>query len=309
VPRVDHDQRFKALIREFLREFIRLFFPEWYERFDFDNVEWLDKEIFLDPPQGETRNLDLVAKVVVRQVVASQRPGEPDAWIILIHIEVEADDRLTRLRPRMHDYYKGLRDRYSLPVWSLALYLHVGLEGVGWDVYEEYLWERRVLHFEYPYVGLPGLDAEQYRDGENILGVALAALMRVPDARRAELRAHALRRIGASEENDYRKYLLAECVEQYLGLDEVQQREFERLLASEPYREARTVAMTSFDKGEAVGMEKGQRRLLLRQLEKRFGPLSQQVRLRVEGFNTERLEQIAEAFAENKSLKELGLED
>ena len=100
-------------------------------------------------------------------------------------------------------------------------------------------------------------------------------------------------------------HLLAECVEQYLGLDETQQREFERLLASETYREARTVAMTSFDKGEVVGM----RRLLLRQLEKRFGPLSQQVRQRMEGFDTERLEQIAEAFAENKTLKELGLED
>jgi hypothetical protein len=58
-------------------------------------------------------------------------PGEPDSWIVLIHIEVEADDRITRLRPRMHDYYKGLRDRYHLPVWSLALYLHVGLDGVG----------------------------------------------------------------------------------------------------------------------------------------------------------------------------------
>jgi len=99
--------------------------------------------------------------------------------------------------------------------------------------------------------------------------------------------------------------LLAECVEQYLGLDEMQQREFERLLASEPYREARTVAMTSFDKGEVTGM----RRLLVRQLEKRFGALSQEVRQRLEGFDSERLEQIAEAFAENKSLKELGLED
>jgi hypothetical protein len=309
MPRVDHDQRFKALIREFLREFIRLFFVEWYERFDFDSIEWLDKEIFLDPPQGETRDLDLVAKVRVRQAVASQRPGEPEGWIILIHIEVEADDRLTRLRPRMHDYYKGLRDRYHLPVWSMALYLHVGLEGVGWDVYEESLWERRVLHFEYPYVGLPGLDMEQYRDGENILGVALAALMRVPDSRRAELRAHALRRIGASGENDYRKYLLAECVEQYLELDEAQQREFERLLASEPYREARTVAMTSYDKGEIAGMEKGQRRLVLLLLETQFGPLPQSVRQRVERFNTERLEQIAEAILKAKSLQELGLDD
>jgi hypothetical protein len=103
--------------------------------------------------------------------------------------------------------------------------------------------------------------------------------------------------------------LLAECVEQYLGLDEVQQREFERLLASEPYREARTVAMTSFDKGEAVGIEKGKRQLVLRLLEKQFGPLPQQVRQRVEGFNTERLEELAEAIVEGKSLRELGLED
>ena len=66
MPRQDHDQQFKTLIREFLREFIRLFFPDWYERFDFDNIEWLDKEIFLDPPRGETRNLDLVAKVPVQ---------------------------------------------------------------------------------------------------------------------------------------------------------------------------------------------------------------------------------------------------
>src|SRR5262249_35361985 len=148
MPREEYDQEFKALIREFLREFVQLFFPDWYERFDFDKVVWLDKEVFLDPPRGETRNLDLVAQVPVRQAVSPQRPGESESWIVLIHIEVEADDRLTRLRPRMYDYYKGLRDRYHQPVWSLALYLHVGLQGVGWDVYEEFLWERRVLHFE-----------------------------------------------------------------------------------------------------------------------------------------------------------------
>jgi hypothetical protein len=49
----DHDQRLKILTREFLREFFALFFPLWVERFDFTKVEWLDKEVFLDPPQGE----------------------------------------------------------------------------------------------------------------------------------------------------------------------------------------------------------------------------------------------------------------
>ncbi len=220
----DHDQRFKVLIREFLCEFITLFFPEWARRFDFTRIEWLDKEVFLDPPRGETRNLDLVAKIPVQQVIEGQRAGEEDSWIVLIHIEVEADDRLTRLRPRMHDYYKGLRDRHHLPVWSLALYLKVGREGVGWDSYEEKIWDRRVLLFEYPYVGLPALDAADYVNRENILAVALAALMRVPDERRAELRAFALQRIGSSQENDVRKILLTDCVEQYLELNEEQQR-------------------------------------------------------------------------------------
>jgi hypothetical protein len=301
MPREEHDQRFKTLIREFIREFIRLFFPEWYERFDFDNIEWLDKEIFLDPPRGETRNLDLVAKVAVRQAVASQRPGEASSWIVLIHVEVEADDRLTRLRPRMHDYYKGLRDRYRLPVWSLALYLHVGLHGVGWDEYEEYLWEQRVLHFEYPYVGLPGLSAEEYVNRDSMLAVALAAMMDVSDERRAELKAHALQRIQDSSENEGRKYLLAEVVNTYLKLDAAQQREFEELLDMEPYRGARMLA-TSWH-------EQGARKILERLLQRRFGPLSDEVRERLASLPAERLEELADAILEAKSLKELGLED
>jgi hypothetical protein len=99
--------------------------------------------------------------------------------------------------------------------------------------------------------------------------------------------------------------LLTECVEKYLELNEEQQREFERLLATDPYREARTVATTSFEKGEV----QGQRRVLQRQLAKRFGPLSEQVRARLDALSAERLEELALAVLDAKSLKELGLED
>ncbi len=309
MPREEYDQEFKTLIREFLREFIRLFFPDWSERFDFDNIEWLDKEIFLDPPRGETRNLDLVAKVPVRQAVASQRPGEPDSWIVLIHIEVEADDRLTRLRPRMYDYYKGLRDRYHRPVWSLALYLHVGLDGVGWDKYEEYLWERRVLHFEYPYVGLRALSAEEYANRESILGVALAAMMRVTDERRAELKAHALQRIRDSGENDAKKRLLAGFVEKYLKLDEAQQREYERLLDTEPYRGVKAMTNPWHERGREQGILEGEKKMLYLLLERRFGVLGRNVRERLDALPLERIDALAGAVLDAKSLKELGLED
>ena len=65
----------------------------------------------------------------------------------------------------------------ELPVLPIALYLRVGLEGVGIDVYEEHFHELRVLHFQYYYVGLPALAGEHYVAGDNWLGVALAALV------------------------------------------------------------------------------------------------------------------------------------
>ena len=50
----DHDQRFKMLIQVFFAEFLVLFFHEWAERFDATSVEWLDKEVFPDPPWPTT---------------------------------------------------------------------------------------------------------------------------------------------------------------------------------------------------------------------------------------------------------------
>ncbi len=309
MARQPHDQQFKTLLREFLREFIRLFFPDWYERFDFSQIEWLDKEIFLDPPLGETRNLDLVAKVRVKEQIASQRPGEADSWIILIHVEVEADDRITRLRPRMFDYYKGLRDRHHLPVWSLALYLHVGLDGVGWDEYEEHLWDRRILHFAYPYIGLPALSAEEYANGESLLGVALSAMMRVPKERRLELIVQDLQRVAASGENDYRKHLLAGFVASYRQLDAAQEQEFKRMLTMEPYTEMETVMSPWIDIGREKGILEGEKKMLALLLERRFGALAPSACERLAALSADRVEAMAGAVLEAKTLKELGLED
>ena len=127
----------------------------------------------------------------------------------LVHVEVETRKSAVALRPRMFEYYVQLRRDTGLPVLPIGLFLRVGLDGVGWDAYEEFFWEHRILRFEYAYVGLPGLDAEQYVNGEHLLGVALSTLMRVPPERRAELFAEGLKRIVRSGENDWRRFLLA----------------------------------------------------------------------------------------------------
>src|SRR5262249_44952178 len=146
----------------------------------------------------------------------------------------------------------------------------------------EYFWEHRLVRFDYPYIGLPSLNAEQYLHRDNWLGVALSALMRIPPTRRTALGVEAWRRLVQCPENAYRRYLLCDCVDAYLPLDAAQRRDFETLLLNEPDPGVRTMAITLFDRvrqegrqeGQQEGLVQGQRQFFLMQLEERFGPLS-----------------------------------
>ena len=124
---VDHDQRFKSLLKAFFAEFFQVFFPAWAERFDFARVDWLEQEVFTDPPRGERRSLDLVAHLPLRPgvppPVPAQAPGEPtDCWLTLIHVEIESQDSVAPLRPRMFSYYEQLRRRHSFRLTHRALF-------------------------------------------------------------------------------------------------------------------------------------------------------------------------------------------
>src|SRR4051812_34533950 len=125
-------------------------------------MEWLDQEVFLDPPQGEPRHLDLLAKLRAAQPVAGERANQGDAALARMQVEIESAATAQPVRPRMYEHYDRTRGRHGLPVLPIALYLRVGLIGIGIDVYEESFHELRVLQFQYYYVGLPGLPAENY---------------------------------------------------------------------------------------------------------------------------------------------------
>jgi len=294
----DHDQRLKNLLCEFFADFFQLFFPQWAARFDFSTVEWLNKEVFPDPPQGQRRELDIVAKLRTRTAV----PEPFESWIAVIHVEVESGDSVASLRPRMLDYYHFLRRKHQLPVLPIGFYMRVGLEGIGVDVYEEHFWELPVLHFEYLYVGLPALPADEYVAVDSRLGVALAALMRVQADRKAWLRAEALRRVQDFPDNEWRRWLLREFIEAYSPLDEFQQHEYESLLATEPYEGVRQMVATSYEKG----IEQGQRRALQMLLEDRFGALTPNVRERLQAIPSDRVMELIRTVGKAQSLQELG---
>jgi hypothetical protein len=192
-------------------------------------------------------------------------------------------------------------------VLPIALFLRVGLDGIAWDSYEEHFWERQIVRFEYAYVGLPALKGEEFATGENLLGVALSALMRQPAERRAELYAEGLKPIAGSGENDFRRFLLAECLEAYADLDEVQKEQLQALLQTEAYREAEPLMKTTYERGIEEGIQRGERRLTLRQMEAKFGPLSPDVKRQLDSLSPEALARLQLDLLKAQALQELGL--
>ena len=223
----DHDQRFKTLIRTFFGDFLRAFFAKWAEHFDLDHVEWSETEVFPNPPEGSRHRLDMIAKLKVIKPFEKPLAGTGDQMIAAVHVEVESPDTAAVLKPRMPYYYHFLRNTTGLPVLPIAIFLKVGFEGIGIDTIEEHFGDLTPIRFQYLYVGLPALDAIEYLETDNPLAWALSALMKIPPEKIMWLGEEAIKRIAGSKLNEQEKYLLGECVENYLPLDDEKWRELE----------------------------------------------------------------------------------
>jgi flagellar biosynthesis/type III secretory pathway protein FliH len=157
--------------------------------------------------------------------------------------------------------------------------------------------------------------------------------MRRPADRRAELYAEGLKRIASSGENDYRRFLLVECLEAYAELDDGQNERLQALLQTDPYQEVESLMKTTYERGIEQGIERGiergieqgiergieqgiergieqgERRLTLRLMQAKFGPLSPKVKQQVEALSPEALTQLQLDLLNAQAIGELGLGD
>jgi Domain of unknown function (DUF4351) len=187
-----------------------------------------------------------------------------------------------------------------------VIYLKVGLDCVGVDSYEERFGDLAVQTFRYLYVGLPGLDAVEYVEGENWLGVALAVLMWIPKERVPWLGAEALRRLTGSPLNEQQKFLLTECVEAYLPLDESTRIDFERIVEETLGSEVKAMNKTSYEKGLDKGREEGLKSAVLRLGRKRFGDPTDETKNRIQSMNdSAKLEALTDKVLDAQSWDEL----
>ena len=312
-----HDQRFKEFLHAFLRDFLKLFYPRVEKRLEFENIEFLDTEVFTELHDGNRREADVVAKL---------RTGGGKPEIVLIHVEIQLRPQRD-VNERMFEYYSLLRLRYKLPIFPIVVYLRRGRKGLATEEYRETLFDTEILRFRYESVRSARLDAEEYLERGGPVGAALAALMDRSgrmggsESRNLEsLRVSMLWKVVESALDEAKQVLLIDLIETYFPLSVKQMDRYQRLVSREEYRKVQDVELTwaeklmekgreeGLEKGREAGLLEGKREALLQILTAKFGPLSELTTKHVQAIDSadeldNRLEQVLTAA----SLAEMGL--
>jgi hypothetical protein len=188
------------------------------------------------------------------------------------------------------------------------------MEGRNTDVFELWFWERRILTFEYDYVALPGLRAEDYARHPNPLAAAWSTLMNMERDRRALAAVEAMEVVDASPLDVERKHLLLDFIQSYAPLEDDQKRDLNELL-TDPKRE-RTLTMRKLwsqevrEKAMEEGIEKGEREFFLRLCLKKFDQLPpDELRRKLERMNLSQIDELGTKLLTANSHEELGLAD
>ena len=255
----DHDQLFKEVIREFFPDFLRLFFPDQAARFDLSRVNWLDKELFADPPDGSKHVLDLVAEL-------TEVSG--DSTLALIHVEIESAESVTDIERRLPNYYFYLRRAKRKAVLPVVVFLKVGLDGIGVREIRDPPEGDPTLIFFYRYVGLPALPAAEYLRGDNWLGVALSALMKAGNEQRVPFGIEAMKRLGESPLTDGKKSLLGDCIETYIDIPDADSDRFQDILEANATGKVPAMHKTRVQVAHEKGIERGREEGIERGIER-----------------------------------------
>ncbi len=224
---MDHDQKFKSLFQVFFRDFVAMFVPHYLDMIDFDSVEWLQQEVFLDPPDGESVELDLIAKCRLKE------PNPSDDCLskthAIIFIEIESPTTSTSIRRRMWRYFDEVEKKQQVDVSPVVVFLNVAKEGIYRDVASRGCLGDRTGELHYWAIGLPGLSAVEYLNKEFPLGWGLTSLMR-QDQDPFEIAKQAITKISESNITDFQKYLLYDCVQSYAKVDTLQKKELGNMI-------------------------------------------------------------------------------
>jgi hypothetical protein len=267
---MDHDQNFKNLILDYPREALAFFAAEEAGGIAADTrIVPLREEQTKERLGERFRELDT-------PLLVEWADGQRE--VLLFVLEEETESRrfdIYRLGQYCLDLAKLLATHRLVPVVIFLRAGHVPHElTLGGD-------RHTYMHFRYLPCHLADIPYEHYRDSDNIVARLNLPNMRCVPEQRVDVYAQALRGLRALEPDPERRLKYVELIDSYVKLDDNEWARFQRDYPQEDK------AMSGFaerfrQEGMEMGAQQGEARVLMRQLQAKFGALPDAVRARVE---------------------------
>ncbi len=301
---MNHDQLFKDLLSSYFIDFLELFAPEVLRFSDPSTLEFVDKEVFADLPEGQRGEADLCARLKFRE-------GER---IFLVHLEHEAQRR-GGFGLRMFDYYVRLHLKYRCPIYPVALFSFPTPYKLQPDHYKVEFPDLRPLEFRYRVVQLNRLEWREFLERPNPAAAALMSRMRIAPADRPRVKVECLRILVQLRLEPSRLRFLAGFVDQYLRLSVEEtgifRQELEKSTMRREERERVMELTTSWElKGRTEGLQQGRMEGLKTSvahfLERRFGSNASSLQRRIQALESDvTLTRLLDALIDQADLESL----
>jgi hypothetical protein len=212
---------------------------------------------------------------------------------------------------RMFTYCALLLQKHALRVYPIALFSFPTPRAPEPSQYRIDFPDFNVLTFNFRVVQLNQLAWRDFLDRTNPVAAALMANMAMQPTEKPQVKLACLTMLARLQLDPARKQLISGFIDQYLRLTIEQKQEFEveldRLVPQE--KEGVMEIVTSWmeegiEKGRALGIEKGrvegreegERKLVLHQLQRKFGVLDPATVKEIEALPTDRIEELGDAL-------------
>jgi hypothetical protein len=290
---MDHDDNFKTLLTTFFIEFVRAFLPKLAAFLDPISLEFLDKEVFAGLSRRKKGTTDIVVKARFK--------GE-DAFF-LVHVENQASVE-SGFPKRMFRYFARLHERYDLPVYPIVIFSYDTPQRLEPSEYKVVFPDKTVLDFHYTVIQLNRISWRKFVKTPNPAATALMAKMKMAPIDRPTVLRECRRLLATLKLTPERSELIWAFVEGYLQLTTAEFKRYERDVARQSPEEKED-AMPLISSIKREGIHDGQERMLVRQINRRFGTVNQEIIAKLEVLASDQLEELGEALFDFTSLADV----
>lgn len=210
----------------------------------------------------------------------------------------------------MFRYFARLYEKYGLAVYPIALFSYDKPYRAEKSSYKVEFPNKLVLEFHYDVIQLNKLNWKDYVTSNNPIASALMAKMKIELKDRPLVKLECLRLLATLKLDPARSQLISGFIDTYLRLNFSEQKVLQQQLQSISPKEQEAVMqiVTSWmqegikqglEQGLKQGLEQGKKRelaLVLRQLNKRLGNITEELKTTLEQLSIEKLEELGEAL-------------